>query len=109
MTFTTRGRDVCQAMEAHKIMEVGNLSKEEAWILFRQKVGNSVDDPSLHEIAKEVAKECKGMPIAIITVARALKFNNIQAFMGGNKKLVMAMKPNVVSAEANVCDSEARK
>ncbi|KAH0723250.1 hypothetical protein KY285_005839 [Solanum tuberosum] len=66
VTFTTSGRDVCQAMEAHKIMEVGNLSKEEAWILFRQKVGNSVDDPSLHDITKEVAKECKGLPIAIM-------------------------------------------
>ncbi|XP_049369393.1 disease resistance protein At4g27190-like [Solanum verrucosum] len=76
VTFTTRRRDVCQAMEAHKIMEVGTLSKEEAWILFRQKSGNSIDDPSLHDIAKEVAKECKGLPIAIVTVARALKFNS---------------------------------
>ncbi|KAG5583580.1 hypothetical protein H5410_054207 [Solanum commersonii] len=65
VTFTTRRRDVCQAMEAHKTMEVGTLSKEEAWNLFRQKVSNSVDDPSLHDITKEVAKECKGLPIAI--------------------------------------------
>ncbi|WMV59502.1 hypothetical protein MTR67_052887 [Solanum verrucosum] len=73
VTFTTRFRSVCEAMEAQKIMEVGTLSEEEAWILFRQKVGDFVDDPSLHDIANEVAKECKGLPLAIITVAGALK------------------------------------
>uniref|UniRef100_A0A3Q7H9I9 Uncharacterized protein n=1 Tax=Solanum lycopersicum TaxID=4081 RepID=A0A3Q7H9I9_SOLLC len=60
-------------MKTQKIMEVGTLYEEEAWILFRQKVGNSVDDPSLLCIAKEVAKECKGLPLAIIIVAGALK------------------------------------
>ncbi|TMW85510.1 hypothetical protein EJD97_023035 [Solanum chilense] len=73
VTFTTRFRSVCEAMEAQKIMEVGTLSEEEAWILFRQKVGDFVDDPSLHDTPKEVAKECKGLPLAIITVAGALK------------------------------------
>ncbi|KAL3369785.1 hypothetical protein AABB24_007026 [Solanum stoloniferum] len=73
VTFTTRFQHVCEAMGAQKIMEVGTLSEEEAWILFRQKVGNSVDDPSLLDIAKDVAKECKGLPLAIITVAGALK------------------------------------
>ncbi|KAH0650729.1 hypothetical protein KY284_030641 [Solanum tuberosum] len=73
VTFTTRFRSVCEEMKAQKIMEVGTLYEEEAWILFRRKVGNSVDDPSLLGIAKEVAKECKGPPLAIITVAGALK------------------------------------
>ncbi|KAH0729512.1 hypothetical protein KY289_000700 [Solanum tuberosum] len=73
VTFTTRFRDVCAAMDAHKIMEVGILYEYEAWILFKQKAGNSVDDPSLHDIAQLIAKECKGLPIAIVTVARALK------------------------------------
>ncbi|KAH0653284.1 hypothetical protein KY289_030962 [Solanum tuberosum] len=73
VTFTTRFRSVCEEMKAQKIMEVGTLYEEEAWILFRRKVGNSVDDPSLLGIAKEVAKECKGLPLAIITVAGALK------------------------------------
>ncbi|XP_015160468.1 probable disease resistance protein At4g27220 isoform X2 [Solanum tuberosum] len=71
--FTTRFHSVCEAMGAQKIMEVGMLSEEEAWILFKQKVGNFVDNPSLLGIAKKVAKECKGLPLAIITVAGALK------------------------------------
>ncbi|KAG5583579.1 hypothetical protein H5410_054206 [Solanum commersonii] len=73
VTFTMRFRSVCEAMGAQKIMEVGMFSEEEAWFLFRQKVGDFVDESSLHGIAKEVAKECKGLPLAIITVAGALK------------------------------------
>ncbi|KAL3357789.1 hypothetical protein AABB24_018137 [Solanum stoloniferum] len=76
VTFTTRFRSVCEAMGAQKTMEVGILSEEEAWILFSQKVGDLLDnDSSLHGIAKEVAKECKGLPLAIITVAGALKMH----------------------------------
>ncbi|KAH0722743.1 hypothetical protein KY290_005391 [Solanum tuberosum] len=60
-------------MGAQKTLEVGMLSEEKSWILFRQKVGNFVDYPSLLDIAKEVAKEGKGLPLAIISVARAIK------------------------------------
>uniref|UniRef100_M1AQV6 Cc-nbs-lrr resistance protein n=2 Tax=Solanum tuberosum TaxID=4113 RepID=M1AQV6_SOLTU len=73
VTFTTLFRSVCEATGAQKIMDVGMFSEEEAWFLFRQKVGDFVDESSLHGIAKEVAKECKGLPLAIITVAGALK------------------------------------
>ncbi|XP_016543887.1 disease resistance protein UNI isoform X1 [Capsicum annuum] len=73
VALTTRLRGVCDDMEAQKIVDVEILSKKEAWILFKQKAGNSADDPSLSEVAKEVAKECKGLPLAIVTVAGALK------------------------------------
>ncbi|KAH0721012.1 hypothetical protein KY290_006295 [Solanum tuberosum] len=71
--LTTRYRNVCEAMEAKKIIEVGILSEEEAWCLFKEKAGDSVDVPSIHGTAKKVAKECKGLPLAIIIVAGALK------------------------------------
>ncbi|TMW82593.1 hypothetical protein EJD97_005585, partial [Solanum chilense] len=41
--------------------------------LFKEKVGNLADDPSLLDVVKDVAKECKGLPLAIITIAGALK------------------------------------
>ncbi|XP_049403574.1 probable disease resistance protein At5g63020 [Solanum stenotomum] len=55
--LTTRFRNVCIEMEAQWIMEVRNLSEEEAWFLFSQKVGDFGNDLSLIDIAKEVAKE----------------------------------------------------
>ncbi|PHU06184.1 hypothetical protein BC332_27006 [Capsicum chinense] len=73
VALTTRLRGVCEAMEAQKIVDVGILSDEEAWVLFTQKAGYSADDPSLPEVAKDVANECKGLPLAIVTVAGVLK------------------------------------
>ncbi|PHU06005.1 hypothetical protein BC332_26827 [Capsicum chinense] len=73
VALTTRRQDVCDAMKAQKTVDVVILSDEEAWVLFRQKAGYSADDPSLSEVAKEVAKECKGLPLAIVIVAGALK------------------------------------
>ncbi|KAK4346050.1 hypothetical protein RND71_036226 [Anisodus tanguticus] len=73
LILTTCLRDVCVAMDAQKIIEVRILSEMEAWVLFRQKASNSVDDLSLLHIAKDVANECKGLSLAIITVAGALK------------------------------------
>ncbi|KAM3288800.1 disease resistance protein SUMM2-like isoform X1 [Capsicum chacoense] len=73
VALTTRLRDVCDDMEAKKIVDVEILSEKEAWILFREKAGNSADDSSLSEVAQKVAKECKGLPLAIVTVAGALK------------------------------------
>ncbi|WMV08363.1 hypothetical protein MTR67_001748 [Solanum verrucosum] len=71
--LTTRSRNICEAMEAQNIMDVGMLFEKEAWFLFKEKVGDSIDVPSIHDTTKEVAKECKGLPFAIITVAGALK------------------------------------
>ncbi|OIT34596.1 putative disease resistance protein [Nicotiana attenuata] len=71
--LTTRIRKVCETMDAQSITEVGTLSKEEAWVLFRHYAGNSVDDPSLRDIAKAVAQECNGLPLALSIVAGALK------------------------------------
>ncbi|KAL6505828.1 hypothetical protein OROHE_023207 [Orobanche hederae] len=55
-------------------MEV--LSEEEAWFLFREGAGICVDDNKLNSIAKEVVKECRGLPIALKTVGLALKDKN---------------------------------
>ncbi|PHT71552.1 hypothetical protein T459_26656 [Capsicum annuum] len=66
VALTTRLRDVCVDMEAQKIVDVEILSEKEAWILFRQKAGNSADDSFLSEVAKEVAKECRGCHLQLL-------------------------------------------
>uniref|UniRef100_A0A2N9GN29 Uncharacterized protein n=1 Tax=Fagus sylvatica TaxID=28930 RepID=A0A2N9GN29_FAGSY len=71
--LTSRSEDACSQMETQKIVQINVLSKEEAWNLFREMAGNCIDStPSLRSIAKEVAKECGALPVAIVTVARAL-------------------------------------
>ncbi|TMX02901.1 hypothetical protein EJD97_019341 [Solanum chilense] len=102
VTFTTRFRHVCESMEAQKIMEVGTLSEEEAWNLFRQKLGNSVVDPSLLDIAKDVAKECKGLPLAIVTVAGALKLKTKPSWEDALKQLRNAETRNIPDVHTKV-------
>uniref|UniRef100_M1BEY4 Disease resistance protein; Calcium-binding EF-hand; AAA ATPase n=1 Tax=Solanum tuberosum TaxID=4113 RepID=M1BEY4_SOLTU len=102
VTLTTRLRDVCEAMEAQKIMEVGTLPENEAWILFRQKASNLVDNPSLLDIAKDVAKECKGLPLAIITVAGALKHKTKPSWEDALKQLRDAKTRNIPGVHTKV-------
>ncbi|KAG8363566.1 hypothetical protein BUALT_Bualt19G0035800 [Buddleja alternifolia] len=71
--LTSRNRYVFDAMNVQKDFGLQILLEEEAWLLFRKKVGTCVDDTHLVSIAREVAKECKGLPIALVTVGMALK------------------------------------
>ncbi|PON87216.1 NB-ARC domain containing protein [Trema orientale] len=74
LVFTTRSKDVCGRMSADKQVEVKCLSWEKSWKLFREKVGEEAlsvhkDIPYLAEL---VAKECDGLPLALITIGRAM-------------------------------------
>lgn len=49
------------------------LPEEDAWSLFKNIAG---DDPTLKSTAEMIVKKCGGVPIAIVTMAKALKFAN---------------------------------
>ena len=72
--FTTRSEDVCHAMEAHKHIKVECLAPDEALSLFRMKVGEDTfnSHPEIPTLAEEIVKECKGLPLALITIGRAM-------------------------------------
>ncbi|KAA8516925.1 hypothetical protein F0562_017257 [Nyssa sinensis] len=73
VVLTSRLQRVCSDMGTQKDFTVQVLSKEEAWDLFKEMTGHSVDTVDLHPIAKEVVQECGGLPIALVTLGRALK------------------------------------
>ncbi|XXG39602.1 hypothetical protein AAC387_Pa01g0526 [Persea americana] len=74
IVFTTRDQRVCRRMETHRNIKVEVLSDEEAWDLFKDKVGgDEVLSPDVQGIAKNIVRKCGGLPIAIITVGRALR------------------------------------
>ncbi|KAJ0076188.1 hypothetical protein Patl1_34307 [Pistacia atlantica] len=76
IVFTTRFVEVCGHMEAHKHFRVEFLANEEAWKLFQSKVGEDIlnNHPDILELAKIVAKECSGLPLALFTIGRAMAF-----------------------------------
>ncbi|KAG4189610.1 hypothetical protein ERO13_A08G233500v2 [Gossypium hirsutum] len=70
--LTARLADVCLRMGCKQI-KAELLSEEEAWNLFVEKAGLDVISPYIEPIAKEVAKQCACLPLAIVTIARSLK------------------------------------
>lgn len=74
VVFTTREFEVCGQMDAHKSFKVECLGYEDAWRLFEEKVGRNILDshPDIPELAETVARECGGLPLALITVGRAM-------------------------------------
>ncbi|GAY68939.1 hypothetical protein CUMW_268080 [Citrus unshiu] len=74
IVFTTREFEVCGQMDAHKSFKLECLDYEDAWKLFEEKVGRDILDghPDIPGLAETVTKECGGLPLAIITVGRAM-------------------------------------
>ncbi|XP_040998148.1 probable disease resistance protein At4g27220 [Juglans microcarpa x Juglans regia] len=71
--LTSRNEETCNWMRIQNIFPVGLLSEEEAWNLFIEMVGDCINTSDLISIAKQVAKECACLPLAIVTVGSALR------------------------------------
>ncbi|XP_034696815.1 disease resistance protein SUMM2-like [Vitis riparia] len=74
IVLTTRSLDVCRQMKAQKSIEVECLESEDAWTLFRKEVGEEIlnSHPDIPMLAKIVAEECRGLPLALVTLGRAM-------------------------------------
>ncbi|CAA3004696.1 disease resistance At4g27190-like, partial [Olea europaea subsp. europaea] len=64
--LTSRSLDVCRMMMTDTNIEVNALNGEEAWELFCQHAGQTVEAENIRPLAEAVAKECGGLPLAII-------------------------------------------
>ncbi|KAG8480249.1 hypothetical protein CXB51_024839 [Gossypium anomalum] len=74
LLLTSRELNVLSnGMDAQKNFPIGFLNEKEAWDLFKKKAGDCVESCDLKPTAMEVAKKCAGLPIAIATVAGALR------------------------------------
>ncbi|XP_043687953.1 disease resistance protein At4g27190-like [Telopea speciosissima] len=74
VVLTTRQLEVCSQMETQINVEVKVLSEGDAWILFKWASGDRIENGNtLHAAAKDIVRECRGLPIAIITIGRALR------------------------------------
>jgi len=74
VVFTTRSEDVCAKMKAETKLEVKCLYDKEAFELFCNKVGDETlkCHTEIPKLAHEMAKECGGLPLALITVGSAM-------------------------------------
>ncbi|KAK4279877.1 hypothetical protein QN277_011581 [Acacia crassicarpa] len=71
--FTTRSYEVCGLMDAKRCIGVNCLTSDKAFELFREKVGETtLECPLILPLAMQVVEECKGLPLALCVVGRAM-------------------------------------
>ncbi|PRQ20075.1 putative P-loop containing nucleoside triphosphate hydrolase, leucine-rich repeat domain, L [Rosa chinensis] len=72
--FTTRSLDVCKSMESQPNILLDVLSDQDSWKFFVMITKLSFEIPSpFYNVARDVARGCAGLPIALEAVAKALK------------------------------------
>ncbi|XP_077226119.1 disease resistance protein At4g27190-like [Tasmannia lanceolata] len=73
IVLTSRSKDVCRQMGSQVYIQVNVLLEDESWKLFKEKVGDVVDHQNLQAMARNIAKECRGLPLALVTLGGALR------------------------------------
>jgi disease resistance protein RPS2 len=71
LLLTTRSAEICRKMDCQRIIKVESLSEGEAWDLFIYRLGRG--GTFYPEIAESIVKECAGLPLGIMTMARSMK------------------------------------
>ncbi|KAK2640388.1 hypothetical protein Ddye_028183 [Dipteronia dyeriana] len=97
LLLTTRSRDVLtNKMDSQINFYIEVLNEDDAWKLFKRTAGICSELPDMQSVALEVAKACAGVPIAIVTVAKALKGKGVSEW---NKALRELRRPSPESFE----------
>ncbi|WKA03315.1 hypothetical protein VitviT2T_021431 [Vitis vinifera] len=92
-------------MGTQKDIPVLHLPKKEALVLFKKIVGDSIDKQDLQAIVINVAKDCAGLPIALETIAKALKNKNVSIWKNALQQLKRSMPTNIRGMDAMVYSS----
>ncbi|KAK3440142.1 hypothetical protein EUGRSUZ_B00443 [Eucalyptus grandis] len=74
LVLTTRSFKVCNQMQCEKMIKIEPLSHIEAESLFFEEFGSKVAlNLDNKTVVKSIVKECAGLPLAVITVARSMR------------------------------------
>ncbi|KAM5555422.1 disease resistance protein [Rosa sericea] len=88
IVLTSRTRKVLSSDKIkQKVFLLGVLGENETWLLFEKKAGDVTKDPTILSIATQVAKKCGGLPVLIVTVARALENSSLPIWKNALRSL----------------------
>ncbi|PRQ35378.1 putative TIR domain, transcription factor MYC/MYB, leucine-rich repeat domain, L [Rosa chinensis] len=85
--LTTRRLHVCNSMDSQASIPLDILSEEDSWKLFMRNAGRSFESSNFNNVARKVAAECRGLPIALIAVARALRDKDLAEWQKAAQRL----------------------
>ncbi|PRQ31597.1 putative P-loop containing nucleoside triphosphate hydrolase, leucine-rich repeat domain, L [Rosa chinensis] len=71
--MTTRSLAVCREMMTDKELKMELLNEEEAWNLFARNAGIVVESEHINPLARAIASECGGLPLAIETMGKSMR------------------------------------
>ncbi|KAL6286750.1 hypothetical protein ACE6H2_011140 [Prunus campanulata] len=101
--LTTRKLDVCYDMTVDMVVEMKQVSREEAWKLFREQVGELVDSPEIQPYARIIVEECGGLPLLIIVTGRALAgVNEASMWEDATREFLLPSTAQIYDVEAVV-------
>ncbi|XP_048442485.1 disease resistance protein RGA2-like [Pyrus x bretschneideri] len=73
--ITTRSKTVATILDTAKPYTLKGLNEEQSWSLFKKiayKDGKEPENPTIKAVGEEVARKCKGVPLAIRTIGGML-------------------------------------
>ncbi|TXG65706.1 hypothetical protein EZV62_006981 [Acer yangbiense] len=95
LLLTARSLDVLSEMDSQCNFQIGVLDKGEAWSLFKKRAGACIESSDcLQALARKVADACGGFPIALNSVAVALKNKEESEWKDALDKLTTPSKSN---------------
>ncbi|XP_022877508.1 disease resistance protein At4g27190-like [Olea europaea var. sylvestris] len=100
--LTSRSFDVCRMMLTDTNIEVNALNGEEAWELFCQHAGQIVEAENIRPLAEAVAKECGGLPLAIIVVGASMRGKSMIALWKDALRALQRSVPLIKGIEDKV-------
>ncbi|KAL4379812.1 hypothetical protein GQ457_02G035660 [Hibiscus cannabinus] len=101
--LTSRNKNIlCNEMDATETFVVGDLDEEEAWEFFKKMAGDCVESADFRPTAIEIANRCARLPLAIATVARALRNKSIFIWRDALRQLQRPYSENSSEISAKV-------
>ncbi|KAK9218258.1 hypothetical protein WN943_006895 [Citrus x changshan-huyou] len=98
LLLTARDRSVLLKMGSKDNFLINNLNEEEAWRLFKMMAGDDVENREMKSTAIDVARACGGLPIALTTVAKALRGKSLHEWKNSLREL---QTPSMVNFEGS--------
>ncbi|XP_057990730.1 disease resistance protein At4g27190-like [Hevea brasiliensis] len=89
-------------IEFTKIIQLDVISEQESWSLLKRNAGDVIESPLMNSMAKEIRKECGGLPLAIVTVGRALRGKDLEEWKEAALELKKAEPVNIEGVNDDV-------